>query len=170
VPGAFFALGILAIALGAKDRPTLLGPFVFAVLTAIPCSLIALLGARTRRGFATSLDAEGVNMTGGLRFPWGKLYCIDHVTKYTRTHRVSHRIKDNQLELVFEGGKVIIPPLIHDRAAVWSLINSIPVEIRDDGVPRPGHGPSAHLNQLRAQEDLMAFLNSLDESRNPNAS
>jgi hypothetical protein len=49
---------------------------------------------------------------------------------------VSRRIKDNQLELVFEGGKAVIPPLIHDRAAIWALVNAMPIEVRDDGVPR----------------------------------
>jgi hypothetical protein len=54
---------------------------------------------------------------------------------------VSRKVKDNQLELVFEGGKVIIPPLIHDRAAVWALVNAMPAEVRDDGVTRAGRVP-----------------------------
>ena len=66
---------------------------------------------------------------------------MDHVTKHYRAGRVSRRVKDNQLELVFEGGKVIIPPLIRDRAAVWELVNSMPAEVRDDGVPRAGRAP-----------------------------
>jgi hypothetical protein len=49
---------------------------------------------------------------------------------------VSRRVKDNQLDLVFEGGKLIIPPMIHDRGRVWELINSMPAQVRDDGVPR----------------------------------
>jgi hypothetical protein len=73
----------------------------------------------------------------------GKLYYVDHVTKHVRAGRVSRRIKDNQLELVFEGGRVVIPPLIHDRAAVWALVNNMPAEVRDDGVPRAGHVPGS---------------------------
>ena len=49
---------------------------------------------------------------------------------------MSRRVKDNQLDLVFEGGKLIIPPMIHDRGRVWGLINSMPAQVRDDGVPR----------------------------------
>lgn len=169
VPGFFFALGILSFVLGAKDRASLYGPLVFAVLTAIPCGVIALLGAYVRKGFAKSLDAEGVNAALGRKYPWGKLYYVDHVTKHTRAGGVSRQVKDNQLELVFEGGKVIIPPMIRDRAAVWSLINSIPVEVRDDGVPRTGQVPVTGGSQIRAQEELMAFLNSLDEPRNTGA-
>ena len=169
VPGFFFAIGILGIVLGAKDRASLYGPFVFAVLTAIPCGVIALLGAYVRRGFAKSLDAEGVNAPMGRKFPWGKLYYVDHVTKHFRAGGVSRRVKDNQLELVFEGDKVIIPPMIRHRAAVWSLMNRMPVEIRDDGVPRAGRVPVTGGSQSRAQEELMAFLNAQDEPRNPGA-
>ena len=137
VPAAFFLLGLIALALGAHDPATRYGPFVFSFLLLFPCGLIALLGAYVRRGFASSLDANGVNGSMGLKFPWGKLYYINHVTKHIRGGGVSRQIKDNQLELVFEGGKVIIPPMIHDRDKIWSLINSLPAEVRDDGVIRP---------------------------------
>jgi len=153
VPGAFFLLGVLAFALGARDRATVVGPMVFAFIMLIPCGGIALLGAYVRRGLAKSLDAEGVNGAMGRKFPWGKLYYVDHVTKHYRAGRVSGRVKDNQLELVFEGGKVIIPPLIHDRAKMWELINSMPADVRDDGVSRAARAAAA-------REELLAFLNS----------
>ena len=66
---------------------------------------------------------------------------MDHVTKHYRAGGVMRRVKDNQLELVFEGGKVIVPPLIRDRGRVWELINGMPAEVRDDGVPRAGNVP-----------------------------
>ena len=169
VPGAFFALGLIALILGAKDPPTRYGPFVFAFLTLIPCGVIVMLGAYVRRGFAKSLDAEGVNSALGMKFAWGKLYYVDHVTKYLRAGWVSHRIKDNQLELIFEGGKVIIPPLIHGRAAVWSLINSAPAQVRDDGVRRASREPAAGGGQIRTQEDLLAFLQARDGPPKPSA-
>ena len=168
VPGAFFALGLVAVILGAKDPPTRYGPFVFAFLTFIPCGVIVMLGAYVRRGLAKSLDAEGVNSARGMKFPWGKLYYVDHVTKYFRAGWVTHRIKDNQLELIFEGGKVIIPPLIHGRAAIWNLINNMPAEVRDDGVRRASSAvTSAGRNQIRTQEDLMAFLKARDGAPKP---
>ena len=169
VPAAFFALGLVALALGAKDPPTRFGPFVFAFLTLIPCTIIAMLGAYVRRGLAKSIDAEGINSALGMKFPWGKLYYVDHVTKYVRAGWVSHRIKDNQLELVFEDGKVIIPPLIRDRGAVWSLINSMPAEVRDDGVRRVSRGPEANGSQIKTQEDLMTFLQVLAAPTKPGA-
>lgn len=136
VPGGFFALGLVMLALGAKAKDGVGAAFLFGFLTLIPCGLIAFVAAYVRRGLAKSLDAEGVSGSFGQRFLWGKLYYVDHVTKHYRVDRVSGRIKDNQLELVFEGGKVIIPPLIHNRARVWELINGMPGKVRDDGAPR----------------------------------
>ena len=135
-PGAFIALGLLLFALGARAKDGAGALLFFGCLMLIPCGVIALVGAYVRRGFAKSLDAEGARGAFGQRFPWGKLYYVDHVTKVVIRGGVRRRIKDNQLELVFEGGKLIIPPLIHGRAEVWALVNSMPAEVRDDGVPR----------------------------------
>ena len=167
VPGAFFALGLVALALGVRDRSVVVGSFFFGLLMLIPCGMIALLGAYVRRGFAKSLDAEGVNAALGKKFPWGKLYYVDHVTKHVRAGGVTRRIKDNQLELVFEGGKAVIPPLIHGRAEVWALVNAMPAEIRDDGVPRANRADGAGVSQIRTQEELMAFLNSPGRPHSP---
>ncbi len=157
VPGFFLLLGLVMFALGARDPSTIYGSFFFAFLISIPCGVIALVGAYVRRGFAKSLDAEGVSGSFGQRFLWGKLYYVDHVTKYYRAGRVSRKVKDNQLELVFEGGKLIIPPMIHGRAEIWQLINAMPVEVRDDGAPRAA--------PRNPEQELMAFLNSLDATR-----
>jgi hypothetical protein len=162
VPGVFIALGLLLLALGASAKDGVGALLFFGFLTSIPCGVIAVLGAYVRRGFARSLDAEGVSGAFGQRFPWGKLYYMDHVTKHFRAGGVSRRIKDNQLELVFEGGKLVIPPMIHGRAEVWALVNSMPAEVRDDGVPRAFRVPAASGGQNKPEEDLMAFLNSLD--------
>jgi hypothetical protein len=135
-PAAFFALGSVAFLLGARDRASVVSPFIYGFLILIPCGVIALVGAHVRGGLAKSLDAEGVSGSFGQKFPWGRLYYVDHVSKYYVANGVQRRIKDNQLELVFEGGKMIIPPLIHDRGHVWALVNSMPAEVRDDGVPR----------------------------------
>lgn len=135
-PGAFIALGLILFALGAGARDGAGALLFYGFLMLIPCGIIALVGVYVRRGFAKSLDAEGISGAFGQRFPWGKLYYVDHVTKHLRASGGSRRIKDNQLELVFEGGKLVIPPLIHGRAEIWALVNSMPAEVRDDGVPR----------------------------------
>src|SRR5688500_4493400 len=115
-PGAFIALGLLLFALGARAKDGVSALLVFGSLMLIPCSLIALVSAYVRQGFAKSLDAEGARGAFGQRFTWGKLYYVDHVSKLITAGGGSRRIEDNQLELVFEGGKLVIPPLIHDRA------------------------------------------------------
>jgi hypothetical protein len=155
VPGAFFALGLLLLALGAKGKDGVGAFFFFGFLTLIPCGVIVLAAAYVRRGFAKSLDSEGVSGSFGQRFLWGKLYYVDHVTKIIRAGGATRRIKDNQLELVFEGGKLVIPPMIHDRAAVWGLINAMPAEVRDDGVPRADRVQAAN---AEAMEYLMEYL------------
>jgi hypothetical protein len=160
VPGAFFALGLLLLALGAKGKDGVGACFFFGFLTLIPCGLIALLGVYVRRGFAKSLDAEGVSGSFGQRFLWAKLYYVDHVTKIVRAGGATRRVKDNQLELVFEGGKLIVPPLIRDREAVWELINGLPAEVRDDGVPRA---------KPMAWEDIVAAIGSLKGPPGPGA-
>ena len=159
VPGAFFALGLLLLALGAKGKDGV-GAFFFGSLTLIPCGVIALAAAYVRRGFAKSLDAAGVSGSFGQRFPWAKLYYVDHVTKVFRAGGVTRRVKDNQLELVFEGGRLVIPPMIRDRAAVWELINRMPAEVRDDGVPRA---------RPTAWEDIVAAMGSLKGPPGPGA-
>jgi hypothetical protein len=135
-PGIFIGLGLLLFALGARAKDGVGALLFYGFLMLIPCGVIALVGGYVRRGFAKSLDAEGVSGAFGQRFPWGKLYYVDHVTKVVIRRGVRRRIKDNQIELVFEGGKLVIPPMIYDRAEVWSLVNGIPAEVRDDGVPR----------------------------------
>ena len=169
VPGAFIALGLILFALGARAKDGVGALLFFGFLMLIPCGVIALAGAYVRRGFAKSLDAEGARGTFGQKFPWGKLYYVDHVTKHVRAGGVSRSVKDNQLELVFEGGKLVIPPLIHGRAEVWALFDAMPAEVRDDGVPRAGRAPATGDASDGAGEQLMVFLNSLGGPPKPGA-
>jgi hypothetical protein len=141
------------------------GIFLLGFVLLIPAGIIVLLGARTRQTLVKSLDADGVISSLGRRFRWENLSHVDHVSKTTREGGVTRKIEDNQLELVFSNGKVIIPPLIHDRERVWALINSMPVEVRDDGhvraaPPPPGSGAAPSfddivktLGEMKAQHD-----------------
>lgn len=112
------------------------GIFLMGFVLLIPAGVIMLMGARTRQTLVKSLDADGVRTTRGPRFLWENLRFVDHVSKTTREGGVTRKIEDNQLELVFSNGKVIIPPLIEDRERIWALINSMPAEVRDDGQVR----------------------------------
>ena len=61
-PGAFIVLGLILFALGARAKDGVGALLFFGFLMLIPCGGIALLGAYVRRGFAKSLDAEGVKI------------------------------------------------------------------------------------------------------------
>jgi hypothetical protein len=123
------------------------------------------MGARTRQTLVKSLDAGGVSSMLGRRFRWEDLSYVDHVSKITSTGGVTRRIEDNQLELVFSNGKVIIPPLIHDREQIQALVNSMPAQVRDDGQvratrPAPGSGAALSfddivttMGEMKAQHD-----------------
>ena len=152
-PGAFIGIGLILFALGARAKDGASALLFYGSLMLIPCGLIASVGAYVRRGFAKSLDAEGARGAFGQRFPWGKLYYVDHVSKVVIRGGVRRRIKDNQLELVFEGGKLVIPPMIHGRAEVWALVNSVPAEVRDDGVPRRAVRPRPAKHRTRPGGD-----------------
>ena len=102
----------------------------------IPPAVIILLGALTRQKLVKSLDADGVRSSMGRRFLWQNFYYVDHVSKHSNFGGVRRVVKDNQLELVFADGKAIIPPLIENREQIWNLINSMPAQVRDDGVVR----------------------------------
>ena len=137
-PGSFIALGLLLFAVGAGSDSGAGSLLFFGLLMAIPCTLMAVVAARVRANFVTSLDGEGVRGSFGQRFPWSDLRSVDHVSKVVRLGGVRRRIPDNQIELVFEGGRLVIPPMIREREAVWALVDRLPAQVMDDGVPRDG--------------------------------
>ena len=130
------ALSLLKLS-GSARQTSWWGILLFGAVLAIPAVAILLLGSRTRQGLARSLDATGVTSVSGRRFRWEDLAYVDHVSKIEREAHVTRKIEDNQLELVFSSGKVIIPPLIENREQVWSLVNSMPAQVRHDGEGKP---------------------------------
>ena len=171
VPLTFFITGVVLKLKGGVDPVSSDGALAFGFILLIPTGIIAGIGVYMQKKFAKSLDTDGVKTSFGRKFNWGKLYCVDHVSKIIDRGRVSDRvIKDNQLELVFENGKVIIPPLIHDREQIWNLINSMPVQVRDDGVVRANQAVKITESKIEnkdtksvpvlSPEDLIKNLNS----------
>jgi hypothetical protein len=136
----------------------------------IPSGIIVLLGLFMQTKFAKSLESDGVKGSFGQKFGWGKLYYVDHVTKHYRAGRVGRKIKDNQLELVFESGKVTIPPLIRNREQIWSLINTMPVQVRDDNVIRETQnaGILSENKQSVPMNEILKMIESLPASKKDN--
>lgn len=161
-----FSIPVLIVAamtflkLAGKSEVHWWGIFLCGGAMLLPAFVIVLLGALTRQKLVKSLDAGGVKSSIGRKFLWENLYYVDHVSKITRIGGVTRKIEDNQLELVFADGKTIIPPLIHDRERIWNLINSMPVQVRDDGEIRAAKpaAPSFDeiakaLGELKAQHE-----------------
>jgi hypothetical protein len=76
-------------------------------------------------------------------------------------------IPDNQLELVFAGGKAIIPPLILERERIWSPINSIRAQIRDDGQVRV-MPPVVNNSRTPAFEEIVNLMGDLQAQHDRN--
>jgi hypothetical protein len=178
-PLAFFLLGFAILIIGAfttagsfaDDFREAARLFVWGGILLIPTGGMALVLFLFMRGtrpmFPKSLDARGVTALSGQNFLWEKLYYVDHVSKtINRGEFTNKKIKDNQLELIFENGKVIIPPLIQHREQIWNLVNSIPVQNRDDGEIRKTE-PRATANAAQPSEnsltldELMKMIESL---------
>lgn len=157
VPALLVAtLGLLKIA-GSARGVSWWGIFLFGFVLSIPAIVIVLLGRRTRQDFAASLDAAGVATALGRRLAWEDLRYVDHVSKVEREGGVTRKLEDNQLELVFSGGKVIIPPLIEERERIWALVHSMPAQVRHDGEVR-GAQPSPLSGAAPAFEDIVKTM------------
>lgn len=94
--------------------------------------LLALL-LPTRFKTAKLIDATGVLARSGKKHNWQDLYYINY--KYLRNNRGKYL---NHYELVFSSGKVVFPPLLilDNGADVNTFVQSIPAQIRDDGIIR----------------------------------
>jgi hypothetical protein len=124
---------LVFLKLQGRSEASWWGLFLCGGVLSLPPVIIVVTAALIRQKLVKSVDAEGVRSSLGRRFLWKDLYYVDHVSKI---YSGSRKIEDNQLELVFAEGKAIIPPLIHNRAGIWNLINSMPVQVRDDGKVR----------------------------------
>jgi hypothetical protein len=111
---------------------------------------IALLIRRPRRKFVREISSDGVVTRGGQRYGWADLHYLDYQKLNTRINATT----TNQLaasatrsailagaekvtvEMVFANGKAVVPPLITNQQQVLALLNSMPVQRRnDDAVP-----------------------------------
>jgi len=142
--------GFIFLKLTGGSGANWFGIFLCSGVLLLPGFAIILGGAFTRQKLVKSLDAGGVHSSMGRKFLWENLHYIDHVSKHARAGGVSRVTEDNQLELVFADGKAIIPPMIKNREQIWNLINSIPVQIKDDGKLRTAQNDAATENLLNA--------------------
>ena len=119
------------------------GTFFLVVLIAFIGGLF-LLGKFTRKHFAKFLDTEGVRTRGGKSFRWADLHYLDYKKidvkinaqqlAVSATHAaIMSGVEKVTVEMVFAGGKALIPPLIIAQQQILGLLNSIPVQRRENG-------------------------------------
>jgi|SRR5450432_2036222 len=104
-------------------------------------SAIIFLPRMTRKKFAKFLDCEGVTTRDGQKYRWEKLSYLNYKNvrvkgNLTRAALIAGS-KKVTVELVFETGKAIIPPLTTNQLELLGLLESVPVQRRDDGEVRP---------------------------------
>jgi hypothetical protein len=98
----------------------------------------------TRRKLAKFISSAGVETRGGQKFDWEKLQFLDYkkvTTQYNRNQpglsavsaAILAGVEKVTVEMVFENGKAIVPPLIENQPEILALLKSIPVERRDEG-------------------------------------
>lgn len=106
---------------------------------AIMSAIFILPTMTTRRHLVKLMDPTGVTTRGGARYRWQDLKFVQYqevqwskkgAAAITR-QAMFHGSKRTSIDLVFEDGKAIIPPLIKDQDAVLALIETMPAERRD---------------------------------------
>jgi hypothetical protein len=131
----------------SKVSGGLMGGTVFLVIFGALALGIFLLMRFTRRKFARVISLEGVETRSGQRFAWETL----HFLNYKKVNaQINHRnlaasatraallagVEKVTVEMVFAGGTAVVPPLIQNQPEILALLNSMPVQRRDDGTIR----------------------------------
>ena len=109
------------------------------------CALVGLLvltvGYISRIGMIRYLDAQGVRLRNRVQFKWESLQYLNYKRyRSPRGHPLAGLVLIGSIpitiELIFETGKAVIPPLIFDQEEIHALIETIPAQVRYDGVIR----------------------------------
>lgn len=122
------------------------GIFFLGVFAAFGGGLL-LLGKVTRRKFAKYLSSDGVETRGGEKFRWEDLHYLDYKQVNTQVNRQQLAVSATRaailagvekvtVDLVFPNGKAVVPPLVQNQPEILGLLNSMPVQRRDDGKVR----------------------------------
>jgi hypothetical protein len=83
-----------------------------------------------RRNIAKVLTSEGVKIRGRKKFLWENLRFLNHKTILARGG------KKTAIEMVFANGKAVIPPHTFNKSEILRLLETLPVQRRDNGIIR----------------------------------
>ena len=132
--------------LNEKVAAGLFGGTLFLVIFGGPALGIFLLMRSIRRKVAETLDSEGVKTRGGRKFVWENLYFLNYKKVNTRVRRnvaasvanavMFAGVEKVTVEMIFGNGKAVVPPLLVNQPQILALLNSMPVQRRDEGTIR----------------------------------
>jgi hypothetical protein len=120
---------------------------VFLVIFGALALGISLLAKFTRRKFARFISAAGVETRSGQRFKWENLHFLNYKNVDASIDRrqlaasatraaILAGVEKVTVELVFANGTAVVPPLVENQPEILNLLNSMPVQRRDEGTPR----------------------------------
>ncbi|HEY0427149.1 MAG TPA: hypothetical protein VGC76_05010 [Pyrinomonadaceae bacterium] len=150
IPLLFFYSAITAfLANGWSQKVSggLFGGTIFLVIFGLFALVIFFLLKFTRRKFAKFISSAGVETRGGQKYGWEKLHFLNY--KKVNTKINSHQLAISMVraailagvekvtvEMVFENGTAVVPPLLENQPEILALLNSMPVQRRDEGTVR----------------------------------
>jgi hypothetical protein len=150
IPLLFFYSAITAfLAHGWNQKVSggLLGGTIFLGLFGLFTLGIFFLLRFTRRKFAKYISSAEVETRGGQKFSWEKLHFLDYkkvIPQVNGRQFAANAVQAAMLagvekvtvEMVFENGKAVVPPLIQNQPEILALLNSMPAQRRDEGKVR----------------------------------
>jgi hypothetical protein len=130
-----------------QETASLFVGVVFLVIFGALALGISLLAKFTRRKFARFISAAGVETRSGQRFKWENLHFLNYKNVDASIDRrqlaasatraaILAGVEKVTVELVFANGTAVVPPLVENQPEILNLLNSMPVQRRDEGTPR----------------------------------
>lgn len=149
IPLVFFYSALtafLADGWSQKVSGGLLGGTIFLGLFGLFTLGIFFFLKFTRRKLAKFISSAGVETRGGEKFGWETLHFLNYKKVHTQVPgqigasavraAMFAGIEKVTVEMVFENGKAVVPPLLQNQPEILALLNSMPVQRQDEGKVR----------------------------------
>lgn len=119
------------------------GTFFLVVFGALASGFFLLIRF-IRRNIAKVFNHEGVETRNGKKFSWENLYFLNYKKVSGKAYNrnlaavavnsaLFAGIEKVNIEMIFANGKAVVPPVIQNQAEILAMLNSIPVQRRDEG-------------------------------------
>jgi hypothetical protein len=130
LPALIFIFGIINLFTSTAYGLTII--FIFgAIFVALLFALFLYLFGQTRGSFVRYMEADGVETLNGTKYRWENLQYVNYKSVRRSQGGVAVAVIYSGLErvtveLIFQTGKALIPPLIHYQKEILRLIETIP--------------------------------------------